>query len=245
LFGGCVGDGLFAHVNRATSRVLEVNGYNVELPNEQVCCGALHAHAGDLEGARALARRNIQAFGDEPTPIITNAGGCGAMLISYGQMFEQDEIAEAARRFSARVKDVSQQLASTDMKKSTGAEDRLVTYDASCHLLYVQHAADSSKEMLRSIGGLNFTELKGSERCCGAAGVYNLIQPEMSARVLEEKLKNIADSRAAVVTTGNPGCQMQIAAGACAAGMKLNVRHPVEILDESYERAGFYDQQKQ
>jgi glycolate oxidase iron-sulfur subunit len=243
LFSGCVGEGLFTHVNRATARVLEANGFNVEVPREQVCCGALHAHAGDLEGARALAKRNIKAFGDDITPIITNAGGCGAMLVSYSHLLEDDEqMGPVARKFAERVKDISQQLQSIEIRRGVSGDEHLVTYDASCHLLYGQHAADSSRTMLRSIPDLNFTELKGSERCCGGAGVYNLLQPEMSGRVLQEKLKNIADSAADVVTTGNPGCQMQIGAGACLAQMKVSVRHPVELLDESYERSGFYSQ---
>jgi glycolate oxidase iron-sulfur subunit len=241
LFSGCVGEGLFAPVNRATARVLEANGYSVEIPQEQVCCGALHAHAGDLDGARALARRNLAAFSDDMTPIVTNAGGCGAMLVSYSHLLQDDEqLGSIARRFAARVKDIGQQLQSIEIRKGVAGNDDLVTYDASCHLQYGQHGADSSRAMLRSIPNLNFTELKGSERCCGGAGVYNLLQPEMSGRVLQEKLKNIADSAADVVTTGNPGCQMQIGAGACLAHMKVNVRHPVELLDESYERAGFY-----
>jgi len=243
LFSGCVGEGLFAHVNRATTRVLEANGFTVEVARGQVCCGALHAHAGDLEGARELAKKNVAAFADDATPIITNAGGCGAMLASYGHLLEDNEqLAGVARKFSARIKDVSQQLQSIDIRRGSSRDNQLVTYDSSCHLLYGQHAADSSRTMLRSIPDLNFTELKGSERCCGGAGVYNLLQPEMSGHVLREKLRNIADTRADVLTTGNPGCQMQIGAGACLAHLKLDVRHPIELLDESYERAGLYSQ---
>lgn len=241
LFSGCVGEGLFPHVNRATMRVLEANGFTVEVPREQVCCGALHAHAGDLDGARALAKKNIEAFGSEMTPIITNAGGCGAMLATYSHLLQDDDqMAHLAHKFSGRVKDISQQLQSIDIRRSATQNEEVVTYDASCHLLYGQHAAESSRAMLRSIPDLNFTELKGSERCCGGAGVYNLLQAEMSGRVLQEKLRNIAESGANVLTTGNPGCQMQIGAGACLAHIKLDVRHPIELIDESYERAGFY-----
>jgi glycolate oxidase iron-sulfur subunit len=125
---------------------------------------------------------------------------------------------------------------------SQAATTDLVTYDASCHLLYGQHAADASLRMLRSIDDLNFTDLKGAERCCGAAGIYNLLQPELSGRVLHEKLAAIKETGANVVTTGNAGCQMQIGAGACLAGMKLDVRHPVELLDEAYARAGLYSE---
>jgi glycolate oxidase iron-sulfur subunit len=244
LFSGCVGEGLFAHVNRATERVLRANGFGVTTPEQQVCCGALHAHAGDLDGARELARQNITAFASEKNiPIITNAGGCGAMLISYSHLLaDDDEFAETAETFSNRVKDVAQQLDNANIEPSA-ATTELVTYDASCHLLYGQRAADSSLRMLRSIDDLNFVELKGAERCCGAAGIYNLLQPELSGRVLREKLTAVAESGANVLTTGNAGCQMQIGAGACLSGMKLNTRHPVELLDESYARAGIYSRE--
>jgi glycolate oxidase iron-sulfur subunit len=242
LFSGCVGEGLFSHVNRATERVLKANGFEVESPREQVCCGALHAHAGDLDGARYLARRNIAAFSaNENAPVITNAGGCGAMLASYGDLLAHDQrIAGLAEAFSDRVKDVAQQLETRTIVAGAQAQDGPVTYDASCHLLYGQHAADSSLRMLRSISGLNFVDLKGSERCCGGAGIYNLVQPEMSSRVLHEKLNAITNTGASVLTTGNPGCQMQIGAGACLSGMKLQVRHPIEVLDDSYANAGLY-----
>ncbi len=245
LFSGCVGEGLFAHVNRATERVLRANGFDVRTPKKQVCCGALHAHAGDLDGARELARQNIAAFGgEESIPIITNAGGCGAMLTSYSHLLaDDDEFAQTAEHFSSRVKDVAQQLDNAGVEPRA-ATTELVTYDASCHLLYGQRAADSSLRMLRSIDDLNFVELKGAERCCGAAGIYNLLQPELSGRVLVEKLTAIAESGASVLTTGNAGCQMQIGAGACLSGMKLDTRHPVELLDESYARAGIYSERR-
>lgn len=235
LFAGCVGEGLLERVNRATRRVLEVNGFEVNTPKDQVCCGALHAHAGDLEGARKLARQNIQVFGGSE-PIITNAGGCGAMLASYGHLLHTDE----AAAFSARVRDVSQQLETCEILKGAPIDER-TTYDASCHLLYGQHAGESSLRMLNSIPNLNFTNLEGAERCCGGAGIYNLLETEMSARVLQDKLTNVRATGAEVLATGNAGCQMQIGAGACLNDIALKVCHPVELLDESYERAGLYD----
>jgi glycolate oxidase iron-sulfur subunit len=241
LFEGCVGEGLFGRVNRATERVLSTNGFDVEAPPEQVCCGALHAHAGDLEGARELARKNIAAF-DSDAPIVTNAGGCGAMLTTYAHLFADDqELAERARQFSERVRDVSQQLATTEMRTAPSPMGQTVTYDTSCHLMYGQHSGEASERMLRAVSGKDFVALNGSERCCGAAGVYNLLQPEMSQRVLDEKLGHIRESGAGILATGNPGCQMHIGAGACLAGMKLKVCHPIEIVDQAYEAAGFYD----
>jgi glycolate oxidase iron-sulfur subunit len=241
LFEGCVGEGLFGRVNRATERVLSTNGFDVEAPPEQVCCGALHAHAGDLEGARELARKNIAAF-DSDAPIVTNAGGCGAMLTTYAHLFADDqELAQRARQFSERVRDVSQQLATTEMRAVPSPMGQTVTYDASCHLMYGQHSGEASERMLRAVSGKDFVALNGSERCCGAAGVYNLLQPEMSQRVLDEKLGHIRESGAGILATGNPGCQMHIGAGACLAGIKLKVCHPIEIVDQAYEAAGFYD----
>jgi glycolate oxidase iron-sulfur subunit len=246
LFKGCVTEGLFQRVNVATQRVLEINGCATNTPDKQVCCGALHAHAGDLEGARKLARRNIDAFtsgsnGAKSTPIITNAGGCGAMLVSYAHLLEDDvKYAARAKEFSARVRDIGQQLQEVGFRNGSNIGFERTTYDASCHLLHGQHAADASVGMLWAIPDLKFALLNGSDVCCGGAGVYNLLEPQLSQAVLAEKLKHIAESGAEVLATGNPGCHMQIAAGAKLAGLPLRVCHPVELLDESYANAGFY-----
>lgn len=237
LFKGCVGEGLFARVNRATKRVLQANGFKVTAPENQVCCGALHAHAGDLEGARQLARKNVDAFGESDAPIITNAGGCGAMLVTYGHLVGD----ERASKFSARVRDVSQQLATCEMRTGENPVDDTVTCDISCHLLYGQRAGDTSQNMLRNIHEIDFSGLEGAERCCGAAGVYNMLQPELSRKVLDEKLNNVEKTDATILATGNAGCQMQIGAGAKLAGMDLKVCHPIELVDQSYARAGFYN----
>jgi glycolate oxidase iron-sulfur subunit len=247
LFKGCVTEGLFKRINDATRRVMEINGCAVQVPERQICCGALHAHAGDLEGARELARQNIEAFdggskGDLPPSIVTNAGGCGAMLVSYPHLLSDDpKYAERAKQFSARVRDIGQQLEAIGFRNGANIGYERTTYDASCHLLHGQRAADASLQMLWAIPDLKFAHLNGSEVCCGGAGVYNLLEPELSRAVLDEKLTNINESAAEVLTTGNPGCHMQIAAGAKLLGMNLRVCHPVELLDESYARAGFYD----
>jgi glycolate oxidase iron-sulfur subunit len=243
LFTGCVGAGLFSRVNDATRRVLQANGFAVQAPSEQVCCGALHAHAGDLEGARTLARRNIAAFeldhANQNAPVITNAGGCGAMLASYAHLLEGDELfAQRAHKFSARVRDVGQQLATKAIEPGAAGIGGAVTYDASCHLLYGQHAGEASRQMLDTIPDLSFVRLEGSERCCGGAGIYNLLEPDLSGDVLDQKLSEIRKTGARFLATGNPGCQMQIGAGAILSGMDLIVCHPVELLDQSYARAG-------
>lgn len=248
LFTGCVGSGLFSRVNAATARVLEANGFVVQVPTEQVCCGALHAHAGDIEGARLLARRNIAAFEvnragetNPGAPVITNAGGCGAMLVSYAHLLAGDDVfAERAREFSARVRDVSQQLETRKIEHGAGGIAQSVTYDSSCHLLYGQHAGEAPLRMVGAIPEVKLVRLDGSERCCGGAGIYNLLEPDLSRSVLDEKLSEIQKTGAEILATGNPGCQMQIGAGAILSGMDLIVCHPVELLDESYARAGMY-----
>ena len=242
LFKACVTDGLFARVNAATKRVLAVNGYSVLVPENQVCCGALHAHAGDLESARKLARQNISAFGNEDASIVTNAGGCGAMLISYKHLLAGDEaFAALAHKFSARVRDLSQELASRPMVKGAPVDNKRITYDASCHLLYGQGAAEEPLQLLKSIPDVNFVPLPGSERCCGGAGIYNLVERELSNDVLAQKLAAIKETGAEVVVTGNAGCHMQIGAGALLENEPVKVLHPVELLDESYRRAGMYE----
>jgi glycolate oxidase iron-sulfur subunit len=240
LFKGCVGEGLFDRVNQATSRVLQTNGFSITTPDTQVCCGALHAHAGDLEGAKKLAQMNINAFAGSTDPVISNAGGCGAMLVTYGHLFEGDEDESRAVEFSSRIRDVSQQLETVEMRRGENIDEGRVTYDTSCHLLYGQHAGDASLKMLKSIPNLDFASLEGTERCCGAAGIYNLLEPDLSGRVLQEKLKNVETTGAELLATGNPGCQMHIGAGACLSGKQLRVCHPIELVDESYRKAGFY-----
>jgi glycolate oxidase iron-sulfur subunit len=163
------------------------------------------------------------------------------MLVSYARLLADDKTyADRARAFSKRVRDVGQQLQAIAFRNGAPIGFDRTTYDASCHLLHGQHAANASMQMLWAIPELNLALLNGSDVCCGGAGVYNLLEPQLSEQVLAEKLKNIEASGAKVLATGNPGCHMQIAAGARLSGLNLRVCHPVELLDESYRRAGFY-----
>ena len=237
LLRGCVMDGLFGHVHDATIRVLAMNGVAVREVPLQVCCGALAAHAGDAAGAREAARRNVLAF-DAAAPgleIVTNSAGCGAALKAYGEWLADDPLAERARAFAARVHDVSEVLAERGPARA-GALPLRVAYDAPCHLLHAQHVADAPLALLAAIPGLELVPLEGSDRCCGSAGIYSLLHPGLSLEVLGRKLEAIAAAAPDVVATGNPGCLMQIGAGALLTGLDVAVRHPVELLDEAYRQ---------
>ncbi len=235
---GCVMEGLFRDTNRATERVLAANDYAVVDAPGQGCCGALHAHAGDAEGARRLARRNIAAFERAGVDYVcVNAAGCGAAMKDYAQLLADDPAwRERADRFATKVRDVSELLAVPGLRPGEPVRVK-VAYDAPCHLLHAQRIANPPLALLRAIPGVELVPLAESEMCCGSAGIYNLIEPETSDLVLERKLKNIEAAAADVVATGNPGCMMQIGAGLLRAGSKVTVAHPVDLLDESYAGA--------
>lgn len=235
LLEGCVMRGLFAETNQATARVIEENNYHVVSVRGQGCCGALHAHAGDVEGARVLARRNIAAFEAANVDFIAiNASGCGAMLKEYAHLLADDTTwSERAARVASRARDVSELLSAAGPK--AGGELALtVTYDAPCHLVHAQRVVSPPLAVLAAIPGLQLVPLADADQCCGSAGIYNLIEPEMSNAVLETKLERIADTKAALVATGNPGCLMQIGAGLSQRGSPTRVVHPVDLLDASY-----------
>jgi len=236
---GCVMDGLFSATNRATERVLKVNGYAIVAAPGQQCCGALHAHAGDLENARKLARRNIAAFEKSGAEFIAvNAAGCGATMKEYGHLLKDDpEWHEHASAFGSRVRDVSELLAIAGPRPGGPLPIR-VTYDAPCHLQHAQRVTLAPLSMLAAIPGLELVPLHDSDQCCGSAGIYNLIEPETSDAVLEPKLANIRDTRASWVATGNPGCLMQIGAGLIRAEISAKSIHPVDLLDASYAAFG-------
>jgi len=227
LFRGCVMQGLFPHVHDATIRTLEVNGYDVREVRGQVCCGALHAHAGLGDEARALARTNALAFGDGDEPIVVNSAGCGAML------------KETA--LAARVRDVTDLLAANGGPVSGGPLDLHVAYDPPCHLLHAQRVAAPPQRLFAAIPLLRLVTVAGANDCCGSAGLFTLVEPEMSRTVLQTKLDALGAVAPQVVATGNPGCAMQIGAGLAARGIRTPVRHPVELLDASYRAAGRYE----
>jgi glycolate oxidase iron-sulfur subunit len=236
---GCVMEGLFTETNRATERVLVVNGYELRSASRQRCCGALHAHAGDLEGAKHLARENIVAFENSGAEFIAvNAAGCGAIMKEYGHLLQDDpEWNERAAATAARVRDVTELLAAAGPKPGSALPVR-VTYDAPCHLYHAQRITQAPLSVMAAIPALELIPLHDSERCCGAAGIYNLIEPETSDLVLDEKLVNVHDTHASFVATGNPGCMMQIGAGLIRDGSAMRAVHPVDLLDASYAASG-------
>ncbi len=236
LFRGCVMDGLFSHVHDATIRTLQVNGYAVREVPAQVCCGALHAHAGLRDDARRLARLNVAAFGDGDEPIVVNSAGCGAMLKEYGHLVD---VPGDGERFAARVRDVSELLAERGPRPGAPL-DATVAYDPPCHLLHAQRIAEPPQRLLAAIPVLRVTATADAAQCCGSAGLFTLVEPAMSRAVLAPKLASLAEARPQVVATGNPGCLMQLGAGLAAAGLAASARHPVELLDESYRSAGYY-----
>jgi glycolate oxidase iron-sulfur subunit len=238
LFRGCVMDGLFPHVHDATVRTLEVNGYAVREVPAQVCCGALHAHAGLRREAQALARQNVAAFGTGDEAIVVNSAGCGALLKEYGHLLASDGPADGAR-FAARVKDVTELLSARGPRPGAPL-DATVAYDPPCHLLHAQRVADPPYAVLRAIPVLRVIATADAAQCCGSAGLFTLLEPAMSRAVLAPKLASLREARPQVVASGNPGCLMQLGAGLAAAGIPSVVRHPVELLDESYRAAGYY-----
>jgi glycolate oxidase iron-sulfur subunit len=233
-------EGLLSHVHAATCRTLEANGYRVSRITGQVCCGALHAHAGQRAHAIELARRNVQAFAKEPDSIIAvNSAGCGAILKEYGELLAGDPLEQHAAALAARVRDVSELLADRGPREGNPVRMRVV-YDPPCHLLHAQGIADAPLAVLRAVPGLEHVTHADAEMCCGSAGSYSFTQSALSRAVLDRKVANILAAEPDIVATGNPGCIMQIGAGIAAVGSKLSVVHPIEILDRSYARAGYY-----
>lgn len=232
LFTGCIMRAGFGPMHDATIRVLEKNGYRVTIPNEQICCGALHAHAGE----RKMARKNIDAFEKEKRDVIAiNAVGCGAQVKEYGHLLADDpRYAARAKEFVSRARDLSEILAAQPLVKPTREVKLRVTYQEPCHLAHAQKIRNEPRQILKQIPGIEFVEMLASDRCCGSAGIYNVLQPEMANTLLEEKIQNTRATNAKVVVTGNIGCLMQMDYGARKFGYRGRILHWVELLDEAY-----------
>jgi glycolate oxidase iron-sulfur subunit len=236
---GCVQDVVFRAHNLATLRLLTRNGHEVAIPRAQRCCGALHAHGGAPEQARALARENIAAFeGAGVETVVVNAAGCGAHLRNYGHLLRDDPAwRERAAAFATRVADATEVLARRPLTGPIGPLPMRVTYHDPCHLAHGQKVRGQPRALLRAVPGLEVVDLRESEMCCGSAGSYNLTEPEMARRLLERKVRHVQATDAEAVITANPGCILQIAAGLRAAGSPARVLHVVELLDAAYAAA--------
>ncbi len=230
---GCVMPLLYGRVNRATVAVLARAGFDVLSPHGQSCCGSLHAHNGDLEGARILARRTIAAFEGDAGPIVVNSAGCSAHMKDYGHLLAHDpEWRERAETFASRVRDFSEFLAGK-IEFARRAESGTVAYDDPCHLCHAQKVRSQPRKLLDAVPALARVEMRDSEACCGSAGIYSVARPAASAAILDPKIAAFLETGAKTLVTANPGCQMQWEAGFARAGVDARVVHIAEILEEA------------
>ena len=247
LFLGCVGESILGGTNRATRRVLLHNNCAVTCPAEQVCCGAIHYHAGDRAQAAAFARANIETFealGVEVDSIVVNVAGCGLMLKEYGALLSDDpRFAEKAKRFAEKVKDVNEFLfdlgidpppPAQPVQPASRAVGARVAYHHACHLCHGQKIWDQPRELLRAIPGLELVELKESDYCCGAAGSYSLTQPEMAGRLARRKLSHVDETGSQILAVANAGCILHLRQHAACSERTLDIVHPIDLLDRAY-----------
>jgi len=234
LLTGCVADVLCGEVNAAAVRALTRAGVAVVVPTEQGCCGALHLHSGDPDGARRLARRNLAAFPPDLDAVVVTAAGCGSAMKEYGALLADEGVAERAAAFAGRVRDVLEVVAQFASPPPAHPRPQRVTYHDACHLAHAQGVRATPRQLLAAIPGLELVELGESDVCCGSAGSYNLSEAEMARRLRERKIDHIAASGADCVAVANPGCALQIRAGLAARRLNVRVAHPIELLDEAY-----------
>jgi glycolate oxidase iron-sulfur subunit len=236
MHAGCVMHVAFAGVDEATVRVLQKAGCEVIAPSGQGCCGAINIHAGEMDRGRELAKRNVVAFERSNADVyIINAAGCGSTLKEYGHLLAgEPEWADRAAAFSRRVRDITEWLDEIGISPDLGTIERTVTYQDPCHLVHAQRIAGAPRRLLARIPGLRLREMPESSLCCGSAGIYNLTQPDMAARLQKRKVANILRVTPEIVATANPGCAMQMAAGLHETGSEITIKHVVELLDESY-----------
>ncbi|MFP6767929.1 MAG: (Fe-S)-binding protein, partial [Planctomycetaceae bacterium] len=239
LFTGCVGDVMFSGTNRATARVLQANGCEVVVPREEVCCGAIHYHSGAAAPALEMARRNVAAFPEDLDAVILNVAGCGSMLKDYGQLaaegtLKDSAVCESLTGFSSRVRDISEFLVELGPRPPLGEVRWRATYHDACHLAHAQGIREAPRKLMEMVPGLELVTLPESDICCGAAGSYNLTEAEMSDRLAKRKVANILSTGADVVISGNAGCTLQLQAALRLQGRSLQVVHPADVLDLSY-----------
>jgi glycolate oxidase iron-sulfur subunit len=231
---GCLMGVMFADINKDTVELLSKCGCKTITPGDQGCCGSLHAHNGDYDTAKKLAKHNLDVFDKyEFDYMISNSAGCGAYMKEYGHLFEDDpEYREKGKKFSAKVKDVMEFLAEAKPEFMTDELKEEITYHDACHLAHTQKVVNEPRVVLKSVKGIKYSELEESSWCCGSAGIYNVVRYDDSMKFLERKMENIKKSGADLVLAGNPGCLTQIEYGAEKFGVKVKVKHPVTYLNE-------------
>jgi glycolate oxidase iron-sulfur subunit len=239
-FSGCLMDTVFMTTNDATMKLLQYAGCEIVIPKTQNCCGALHGHSGEREKAKQMAKKNIEAFElAEVDYIITNAGGCGAFLVDYGYLLKDEpEWAERAANFSAKIKDITSILVELNFhNEELQLDDQIVTYQDSCHLKNGQKTFMEPRKLLQSIQGVTYVEMYDASRCCGSAGIYNIVESEMSMQILDYKMAQTKKTNAKTIVTANPGCLLQMKLGIEREGLSGSVRavHIVDFLLEAYE----------
>jgi len=241
-FSGCLMDTVFMTTNDATTKLLQYAGCEIVIPKTQGCCGALHGHSGEIDQAKEMAKKNIRAFEEDNIDyIITNAGGCGAFLHDYDYLFRDDEKwKKRAQKFSEKIKDVTSILVELKFdKQALKLEEQIVTYQDSCHLKNGQKTFMEPRQLLESIDGVEYVEMKDAGRCCGSAGIYNIVESEMSMQILDYKMEQAKHTKATTIVTTNPGCLLQMKLGIEREGLSDQVEavHIVDVLLEAYERA--------
>ncbi len=238
ILSGCVMPLMHGPEMDAAVRVLTRNRCEVEVTEGQGCCGAIHSHVGDLDRARELARRNIDAFeGRGVDAVIVASAGCGARMKEYDHLLEDDpDYAERAAKFSATVKDIHEFLVDLPFTPPTGSVEKRVTYQDSCHLANAQRITDAPRTILTSIPGVELVEMERSDVCCGAGGTYTITEREFSLRVLDSKMRNVGRTNADVLATANPGCVLQLQYGTQRYGPPIEIAYVTDLLDEAYRR---------
>ncbi|WP_026905946.1 (Fe-S)-binding protein [Paucisalibacillus globulus] len=241
-FSGCLMDTMFMSTNDSTMKLLQYAGCEIVIPETQNCCGALHGHSGEREKSKEMAKKNIEAFEHIGADyIITNAGGCGAFLVDYGYLLKDDpEWSYRAEKFSSKIKDITSILVELDFdKEKLRLEEQIVTYQDSCHLKNGQKTFIEPRKLLQSIQGVTYVEMKDASRCCGSAGIYNIVESEMSMQILDYKMEQAKMTKAKTIITANPGCLLQMKLGIEREGLSDTMRavHIVDFLLEAFEQS--------
>lgn len=236
---GCVMNVLYPEIHRDSVEVLLFNDCEIFIPKSQVCCGSLLAHNGDFDGARMLARKNVEAFEDsEVDALVVNSAGCSAFMKEYAHLLQDDPVfAQRARVLASKTKDILEYLVEIDFKKPSRQVAKRVTYHEACHLVHSQRISAQPREILHSIRGLEFVELEEASWCCGSAGIYNLVRYEDSMKLLERKMRHIQNTKADLVCTANPGCLLQLRLGELKYRVQSEPVHVVSLLNRAYKKS--------